>query len=172
MSRSWNSIETAPKDGTMILLIVVPHDSAPNIADDNPTEDANLVRTIGFNGLENTGEDHWELAGWSWPQDCFCAGHGTPILWMPLPDLPKTAEVDEWKRDDKVTVYMLALVMDFTLGFEEMVDAVSSWSDTMVRMAEDWAGAVHLKASDNDDVLVPEKPSFLDQYESVEGGAE
>jgi hypothetical protein len=79
----WKAIETAPKDGTMVRLLVDYSDDG-----DNPLEDADRpTATIGFNSLEDTGDDLWQFAGWSWHQDCFCEGHGRPVGWLPLPDV-------------------------------------------------------------------------------------
>lgn len=76
-------IETAPRDGSMLrLLVKFDHDNQ----DCNPLEDsAEPSWTIGFNTLKDTGEDHWHIAGWSWEQDCFCETLGEPIAWMPWP---------------------------------------------------------------------------------------
>lgn len=40
-------------------------------------------------------------------------------------------------------------------------DEVRSWTRAQVLAAEAWAGAVHVHASDNDDVEVPPRPEFL-----------
>lgn len=74
----WNDIDTAPKDGTMLRLLVM--------YDENDLEDApeNGTPTIGFNSLEDTGEDYWNIAGWCWCCDEFTRGEGTPIGWLPV----------------------------------------------------------------------------------------
>lgn len=72
---SYNPIDTAPKDGKMIRLLVD--------YTENSLDDAIRVWTIGFNALEDTGEDEWKFAGWNWCQDCFDAGEGTPVGWLP-----------------------------------------------------------------------------------------
>jgi len=77
-NREPQSIESAPKDGTMVWLLV---DYADGGA---PLADATRAWTIGFNNLGNTEEDRWIFAGWSWSQDCFCEGSGTPVAWKPL----------------------------------------------------------------------------------------
>lgn len=38
-------------------------------------------------------------------------------------------------------------------------------STGIVQAAEDWAGAVHLKSSDNEGVEVPPRPDFLAKYD-------
>jgi len=72
-------IETAPRDGTMLRLLVDYTDEG-----ENPLEDAYQAWTIGFNQLSDTGVDVWEFAGWSWEQDCFTAGIGRVIGWLPF----------------------------------------------------------------------------------------
>lgn len=74
-------IETAPRDGSYLILLV-------EYSDDehcNPLYDASaeaLLPTIGFNNFENDGEDVWKLCGWDWCQDCFTEGVGTPKYWI------------------------------------------------------------------------------------------
>lgn len=80
-----NPIETAPKDGTMLLLLV--QYDRENEKHGSPLEDNAWDRpswTIGVNSLENTGKDEWQIAGWNWEQDCFTEGRGTPIGWLPF----------------------------------------------------------------------------------------
>lgn len=77
---AWRSMETAPKDGTIVRLLVA--------FTEHPLEDADTpLPTIGGNTSDNTGEDEpWLFAGWSWQQDCFTQGEGTPIGWLPMLD--------------------------------------------------------------------------------------
>ena len=79
---AWLPIETAPKDGTLILLLCNSTDD-PN--GDFATEDQDWWRTIGHNTFSNSGVDHWDIAGWCWSHDCFTEGHGMPTHWLPLP---------------------------------------------------------------------------------------
>lgn len=73
-------METAPKDCTMVWLLVDYSDEAA----DNPLEDAEQAWTIGFNNFDHDGEDVWKFAGWNWEQDCFTEGRGKPIAWRPI----------------------------------------------------------------------------------------
>lgn len=84
----WLPISTAPKDGTLMLLIV------SNPVEDlncHPLEDDTLSRTVGFNNFDHDGDDVWHMAGWSWDQDTITAGHGKPKKWMPFPKMPGSA---------------------------------------------------------------------------------
>lgn len=76
-------METAPKDGTIVRLLV---DYSGEDAC-HPLEDANQAWTVGGNTDGNTGADlGWRFAGWDWSQDQFCEGKGTPIGWLPFAD--------------------------------------------------------------------------------------
>jgi hypothetical protein len=44
------------------------------------------------------------------------------------------------------------------------LSVLETWTDEQRHEAEEWAAAVHVHASDNDDVVVPPKPSFLAEY--------
>jgi hypothetical protein len=73
------NMDDAPKDGQLLWLKVDYTDG------DYPLEDAQVAWTIGFNNLDDTGEDEWQFAGWNWCQDCFTEGAGKVIDWRPLP---------------------------------------------------------------------------------------
>jgi len=68
----------APKDGTMVRLLVDYSDGGGALEDDHPRS-----WTIGFNGFEDTGEDEWKFAGWCWSHDHFTQGSGEPVGWLP-----------------------------------------------------------------------------------------
>lgn len=70
-------LATAPKDGTLIRLLV----QFENCSFEDSLEPC---WTIGFNNLSNTGEDHWQFAGWNWSHDVICEGDGEPIGWLPF----------------------------------------------------------------------------------------
>ncbi len=73
-------IDTAPRDGTMVRLLVQ--------FEENATEDtAEPAWTIGACNNDNVGEDErigWQFAGWCWAHDHFTEGKGTPVGWLPL----------------------------------------------------------------------------------------
>lgn len=73
-------METAPRDGTIIRLLVEFEDLA--LEDDT----SKPIWTIGGNTSANTGEnpDLWQFAGWCWTHDRFTEGVGKPIGWLPM----------------------------------------------------------------------------------------
>lgn len=66
----------------------------------------------------------------------------------------------QWVRDDQSTFTALMLVS----GHDVPREAINAWSDDECRQAEAWAFAVHLRASDNDDVEVPPMPACVAAY--------
>lgn len=74
-------IETAPKDGTLLLLLVDYSDPDS----DHPIENKVLSRTIGQNNFDHDGDDIWQFAGWCWDHDHYTEGKGKPVRWMYLP---------------------------------------------------------------------------------------
>lgn len=76
-------MDQAPKDSTMICLLVEPDREAFTTFEDS----LDPCWTIGFNQLKHTGEDLWEFVGWDWSHDCFTNGHGTVIGWAPFKPL-------------------------------------------------------------------------------------
>ncbi len=88
---SWDGMQTAPKDGTIVRLLVVPDPEAWTPFDDSH----NPYETIGFNNLTDTQEDRWEFVGWDWNHDCFVSGLGEVIGWLPFHASPVPAITDE-----------------------------------------------------------------------------
>lgn len=72
----WRDMGSAPKDGTLVRLLVS--------FDEHSTEDADEAPTIGANNFENDGDDIWRFAGWCWSHDHFTQGVGTPLGWLPM----------------------------------------------------------------------------------------
>jgi hypothetical protein len=73
-------IENAPKDGTLIKLLVDYSGKESRY----PLDDLKVAWTIGFNNLDNTEIDEWEMVGWNWSQDHFTNGKGKVIGWLPF----------------------------------------------------------------------------------------
>lgn len=63
-----------------------------------------------------------------------------------------------WTRDNQATYDILQLIHQ---GEDIPLSTIEGWTDEQCKQAEDYAGAVHLKASDNDDVVVPPIPEHL-----------
>lgn len=73
MCEKWRLIETAPRDGSYIIL---------GYADSHSEEG----RWMG-----NAGQNHWGEIGWfATDDDVLCNHPGMPTHWMPLPDPPTT----------------------------------------------------------------------------------
>jgi hypothetical protein len=62
-----------------------------------------------------------------------------------------------WFRDNKRTQSCLLLVSET----EAPLEVIEAWTDLQCQQAEEWAIALHLNASDNDDVVVPTRPDFI-----------
>ena len=75
-------ISTAPRDGKMLRLWV----RYPEDGSWTPLDDARESWTIGFNNLDNTEEDRWQIVGWSWSHDLLVeAGDDVEVLgWLPF----------------------------------------------------------------------------------------
>lgn len=123
---AWRPMETAPRDGTLLRLLVD--------FDDHPTDDsAGHAPTIGANNFDNTGEDAWQLAGWCWTHDYFTEGKGTPVGWLPLlPDAFPPAEQAarggvDWRAryEDRRSVISAWHAKAVGLGYDGIADMLS-----------------------------------------------
>ena len=97
----------APRDGR-ILRLLVDYDADGS---DHPLENARLAWTIGANCFDHDGEDQWSMAGWSWTHDCFTAGNGRVIGWLPFhdDDAPATDDVRYFIEGDDDARWPLTL---------------------------------------------------------------
>lgn len=87
------SIETAPRDGTMVRLLV---SFTEHATEDSPDPSW----TIGANNFDHDGEDRWLFAGWCWTHDHFTQGQGTPVGWLPMLDTaPPAAQMQQGRAD-------------------------------------------------------------------------
>lgn len=75
-SPGWRDMASAPRDGTMLRLLVD--------FEDHSTEDVDQAPTIGANNFDNDDEDLWQFAGWCWSHDHFTEGKGVPVGWLPM----------------------------------------------------------------------------------------
>lgn len=83
----WRDMSIAPRDGTMLRLLVE--------FEEHSTEDADQAPTIGANNFDNSEVDEWKFSGWCWEHDHFVEGRGAPVGWLPMLDEPKTNPVAE-----------------------------------------------------------------------------
>ncbi len=79
---TWQPMETAPLDGTTVLLLIA--DSEHPLTDNTVSVSLGAYGTKGGPEFDQT----WSFAGWDWCQDVFREGGGTPIRWMPQPEVP------------------------------------------------------------------------------------
>jgi hypothetical protein len=82
----WLPIETAPKDGTLLLLLIKETEISKDSLDDVFTGD--YSRTIGINNLDNDEQDRWQIVGWDWCHSIFVDKEETPSYWKPFPYEP------------------------------------------------------------------------------------
>lgn len=113
---AWRPMDTAPRDGTVLRLLV---EFTEHATEDSPDP----APTIGANNFDNTGEDEWQFAGWCWTHDHFTQGKGKPVGWLPMVDdasdgigiiaaeRRRQVEVEGWtpKHDDEHETGELAM---------------------------------------------------------------
>jgi hypothetical protein len=77
--QGWLSMDSAPKDGTCVLLRIE--------GGEHPMQDDDPSVSIGSYDTEGGPEEDptWNFTGWTWHQDCYCRGTGTVTGWLPLP---------------------------------------------------------------------------------------
>ena len=74
---TFHSMKSAPKDGTMIRLLVE--------FEEHDVEDGQSPHwTIGAWPGEGDENSNWQFAGWCWTHDHFTEGKGIPIGWLPM----------------------------------------------------------------------------------------
>lgn len=87
-------MDTAPRDGTMVRLLVQ--------FEENATEDtAEPAWTIGACNDDNVGDEErigWQFAGWCWTHDHFTEGKGTPVGWLPLIEPAQAVDLGEVRK--------------------------------------------------------------------------
>lgn len=69
----WQPIETAPRDGTQVLLF----------GKQDPHEMVNFTGPLIFSGYHDVVDDAWCSTGTTWQGPFYTATH-----WMPLPPPP------------------------------------------------------------------------------------
>jgi hypothetical protein len=80
---NWQPIETAPKDGTWVLLAGGNCDGEEGGNNDRPVT---AQWTSYRNGRSAPG--HWQFA---WYDGGYSGAYDEPTHWMPLPDTPASA---------------------------------------------------------------------------------
>ncbi|WP_218567627.1 hypothetical protein [Pseudomonas sp. AOB-7] len=84
---SWLPMESAPKDGRLVRLLVSFEENAIDDGDEP-------FATIGQNNFQNDQVDRWQFVGWNWTHDEFTDGLGTPLGWLPMLDEQSAAARD------------------------------------------------------------------------------
>lgn len=97
-TEGWNDPATAPKDGTVLHLLVRPgQEDLDPLTSFHDSRDP--YETIGFNQLTDTGEDVWQFAGWDWCHDRITEGDGEVIGWRPFV-VDAKVEPQPWKKHE------------------------------------------------------------------------
>ncbi|HFF6004415.1 hypothetical protein [Stenotrophomonas maltophilia] len=135
VGRAPHPMNTAPRDGTMVRLLVQ--------FDENATEDtAEPAWTIGACNDDNVMHDErvgWKFAGWCWTHDHFTEGSGTPVGWLPLVDPAQAVDLGQfrdlaefalrnaklhncWEKREALARELLALIDSRTVQTAQAVD--------------------------------------------------
>lgn len=75
----------------------------------------------------------------------------------------------EFKKSEEQT---LQDILGLVLPRVPTSSVIEEWTDEQREQALEWAGATHVKASDNDDVVVPPMPAFLKKYATPPEGVD
>jgi len=95
----WLDPNSAPRDGTMLLLKVRKKPGDEEVYASFYDDEEPYV-TLGFNNQLNTGEADWQFVGWDWSHDCFTDGKGEVIGWARFPELQPKPPVSEKPQAD------------------------------------------------------------------------
>lgn len=119
---AWLPIDAAPKDGSLVLLLVEFEDHA---TEDGPGPHP----TIGSNTSENDeGPDEWQFAGWNWEYDCYTQGVGTPVGWLPMTVLQLKEHQDTAAYLDDLAVDRFAAAMKAKMA-KQRARGYGGWHD-------------------------------------------
>jgi hypothetical protein len=164
-------VPAATKETTMNTPPAAPAPVRASVAiawhhhDDRPTTPVKAIILIRPEGVPvalselydwDTVADHWISAG-SYLKLRFKEFQWAAIEPVLAASVPRqlAAAPRLWPRSDEATADLLGLV-----GVKVTPEAVADWTDAQIEAAEDYAGAAHLQASDND-IEVPPLPDFL-----------
>lgn len=119
-----------------------------------------LARRIGVNSrpwteIGNCEQQCWEQAAKQVLAEAAAMGMDMQKA-APGIDLQSISPVS-WTRDDTATFNALLLVG----GQDVPIEAIAGWTDMQCMQAEQWAMALHLNASDNDGIEVPDMPAHV-----------
>lgn len=164
-------VSLEPGDGTRYDLLIVPCWS-PGLRDFAYLGDVRyhglvIVRTDDPSSMRGTvytrdgyrGALEWPANNNAWSIDVF-DWWLNKHLWPRIDAVRGVAT--ELADDPKATLMCMALLRD-DLGSDAR-PIVESWTPEVRRAVEAYCGAVHLAASDHDDVVIPEMPSVLAQF--------